>query len=464
MTFSAQEPYTIPSKVPSNEKLHESLYSDTSSNKLPPYMLNEYSYMYQGDTNGYPSTFKGKEVLLARESKNQDVSINENEAHSFNEPVEKKRPPKKIEPEPGKSSFLSHLGLVTDSQRQALELKKCIRRHKILRERSLSPVEETIKKEINEYDSLHLAELSNRLCFSEDFQAKTEVLKSLGLMYLPPEQKKRDFVDMECCLTVKGVLIYKDPYCVSEVIIFLNNLKDGNNVKKPNMTQDESLSRFALPERSCAEKSESLVKDTKLPATSIQRLSSFLKPPMRTVTLPVPPLIPTSQIMSNNPDVSQNKNPSVVAAKDPRVRQLNKEFAQEFHNSVLQTTQMQLAEKKSIVPIVSLEMPFQKSPVSVISEKSDWLPFEYKPPLRWPGIEAIMESYECHISEQSMERKFLSESCQKLKTLNEKSNMEVECLRMKTEELIKEKHLLESKEQELLNSFEKLKVIIQHFR
>ncbi|CAL1272576.1 unnamed protein product [Larinioides sclopetarius] len=519
--FSAQEPYSIPSKVPSSEKSHESLTSDSSSGKMPPYMLSEHPYLYQGDSNGYPPTYRAKEPFLTRVLKNQDVTY-ESEMHSFNEPVERtvsvldsrearlrklrkdgvieesdesgiesdeedsdklkelltirKGPPLKIESDPKKSKFLFYFGLVTDSKRQTLELKKQIRRHKALRERSLSPVEESsVKKEkLIEYDSAHLAELSSRLCYSEDFQAKTEFLRALDLKNLPPEEKeeREEIIKIveeerlrrngllppsERCIELQGSHIRKRGCNI------LDDVKH-DAAKKPNVNQDESLLRFAVPERVVVHKNEPSLKDAKCAIASVQRLSSFLKPPMRTVPLPVPPLIPTCQVVPHASEAAQNKNPSIVVAKDPRVRQVNKDFVQEFHNSVLQTTQMQLAEKKNIPPIVPLEPSFQKSPVSAVAEKSDWFYLEYKPPFRWPGIEAIMESYECHISEQNVERKFLTESCQKLKALNEKSNIEVECLRKKTEELLKEKQLLECKRQELQSSYEKLKLIIQHFR
>ncbi|GFQ67879.1 DUF3736 domain-containing protein [Trichonephila clavata] len=521
-TFPAQESYNmIPSKVPSNEKSHESLHSDSSSNKTPSYMLSEHSYMYQGDSNGYPPTFKAKEPTLPRVLKNLEVASYEHEVQSFSEPVERvasvldareaklrklrkdavidesdesgidsdeedpeklkqfltitKGPPIKIESDPKKSAFLSFFGLVTDSKRQALELKKCLRRHKALRERSLSPVEDTpVKGEYIEYDQSHLAELSNRLCFSEDIVSKTEFLRTLGLVFLTPEQKEeKDIVrniiqdeklrrygllpHSQRCLDLQGSHLRKRGYSI------LNNLKHGVS-KKPNLSRDESLQKFVSSDRINTDKNELSLRDAKPVVASVQRLSSFLKPPMRTVPIPVPPLIPTCQVISQASEAAQNKNSSVVAAKDPRVRQVNKDFVQEFHNSVLQTTQMQLAEKKNISPAVSVESSFQRSPLNTISDKSDWLAFEYRPPFRWPGIEAIMESYECHISEQSMEKKFLIESCQKLKAFNEKSNLEVECLQKKTEELMKEKHILDCKRQDLQNSFEKLKLFIQHFR
>ncbi|KAF8786840.1 hypothetical protein HNY73_008502 [Argiope bruennichi] len=518
--FSAQEPYTIPSKVPSNEKSHESLNTDSSSGKMPPYMLSEHPYLYQGDSNGYPPTYKAKEPLLTRVLKNQDVSSHENEVHVFSEPVERivsvldarearlrklrkdgvieeesdesgiesdeeesdklkelltirKGPPIKIESDPKKSEFLFYFGLVTDSKRQALELKKRIRRHRALRERSLSPVEDSSvkKEEIIEYDSAHLAELSSRLCYSEDFQAKTEFLRALDLKYLPPDEKEEreniiKIVEDEKlrrygllppsqrCIELQGSHLRKRGCNI------LDDVKQ-DAAKKPNVNPDESLSRFAVPERVSLHKNEPSLKEAKSAVASMQRLSSFLKPPMRTVPLPVPPLIPTCQVVPHASEAAQNKSPSIVAAKDPRVRQVNKDFVQEFHNSVLQTTQMQLAEKKSVPSIVPLEFHL-KIPVS--QKLKSRLVFSRCSPLRWPGIEAIMESYECHISEQNVEKKFLTESCQKLKALNEKSNLEVECLRKKTEELLKEKHLLDCKRQELQSSFEKLKLFIQHFR
>ena len=75
-----------------------------------------------------------------------------------------------------------------------IELKKCLRRHQVLREKSASPVpEEPAKSNDIEYDPKHLSELAKRLCLEEDFEAKSEFLKMLGLVYVPPEQKEGKF-------------------------------------------------------------------------------------------------------------------------------------------------------------------------------------------------------------------------------------------------------------------------------
>lgn len=48
---------------------------------------------------------------------------------------------------------------------------------------------------------------------------------------------------------------------------------------------------------------------------------------------------------------------------------------------------------------VHLEASFQKpSSTSSTFDKAEVFSEELRPSFRWPGIEAIMESYECHIS------------------------------------------------------------------
>lgn len=75
-----------------------------------------------------------------------------------------------------------------------IELRKCVRRHQVLREKSCSPVLEDLPKSTDiEYDPKHLAELAKRLCLEEDFEAKNEFLKMLGLMHVSPEQKEGKF-------------------------------------------------------------------------------------------------------------------------------------------------------------------------------------------------------------------------------------------------------------------------------
>ncbi|KFM68870.1 hypothetical protein X975_17295, partial [Stegodyphus mimosarum] len=75
-----------------------------------------------------------------------------------------------------------------------------------------------------------------------------------------------------------------------------------------------------------------------------------------------------------------------------------------------------------------------------------------------------MESYECHIYEQTVEKKFLTDSCQKLKALVQESNVHIECLGRKTEELMQDKKQLEVEQRELQKSIDFLKLFIQKFR
>ncbi|XP_054722574.1 uncharacterized protein LOC129232455 [Uloborus diversus] len=375
-----------------------------------------------------------------------------------------KGPPVKIAMDPKKTKFLAYFGLTTHTRKQIIEIKKWVRRHQILREKSCSPVFEKPKEPVIEYDEKHLAELSKRLCFAEDFGAKTEFFKMFGLMFVPPEQKEekekiQKVVETEklrrhgylppsdLCIELQGHHLKKRGY---------NNLNVSKltNAKRPNLGPcDNDSARQNGPSE----------KSSKLQTSSAPKLSAFLKPPSRTpVTLPVPPLIPSNQVVTiTEPPKDSIKN--VITSKDPRVRQINMDFVQEFHKSVLQTTQMQLAEKKNLPSNVHMEPSIKLSPVSS-PEKDDWSPEEPRSNFHWPGIEAIMESYECHISEQTAEKKFLIDSCQNLKALIQESNIQIECLERKTKEKLQEKQQLDFETQKLQKSLETLKSFIQRFR
>lgn len=56
-------------------------------------------------------------------------------------------------------------------------------------------------------------------------------------------------------------------------------------------------------------------------------------------------------------------------------------------------------EKKNLPVTAHVEIPQHKSPSSSAPfEKPEIFLEENRSTFRWPGIEAIMESYECHIS------------------------------------------------------------------
>ncbi|XP_015912037.1 uncharacterized protein [Parasteatoda tepidariorum] len=510
-----QENFSVNSKEFENEKtsIKESLKNESPSNKLPGFVLNVPPALFRGDVNDFSENYKLRDlsasgmllnsseippfhdsaderprlvsVLDAREQRLRKLRMTREVADSDESEIEsdeedeerlkvllsiKKGPPPKMDSNPKKLKFLSKLDLTIPSKIQAIELHKCIKRHQALREKSMSPVDmEPIKEPEIEYDVEHLNELAKRLCFEEEFQEKSDFLRSLQLSFIPLDQREdKERLDKivlqdklrrngllksnsEGSMEVQSSILGKRDYSV------LNNVK-SEIIKKPNLNQEKNINDSGLDRMFSDKKFFPASESSQIAVPLPKKISSFLKPPMKTVNLPVPPLIPTNQIPAFA-ETTQDKG-AVIAPKDPRVRQINKDFVEEFHKSVLQTTQMQLEKKNSSSGLI--EHAFYKSPESESVEKTDW--YYDRPPFQWPGIEAIMESYECHISEQTSEKKFLIESCQKLNVVNQESNIEIECLQKRTEELMQEKMYLDSEKRELQKQIESLKLFIDHFR
>jgi hypothetical protein len=55
---------------------------------------------------------------------------------------------------------------------------------------------------------------------------------------------------------------------------------------------------------------------------------------------------------------------------------------------------------------------------------------------QWPGIDAVMESYQQHLEEQAMEKQLLVEQCQRLKLRNAELTHVAERLALQMSELL----------------------------
>ncbi|XP_033113112.1 genetic suppressor element 1-like [Anneissia japonica] len=157
-------------------------------------------------------------------------------------------------------------------------------------------------------------------------------------------------------------------------------------------------------------------------------------------------------------------SPSITSAKP---KTLAENFVQEFHQSVLRTTQEALANQKSgqnsVVYHPRAESPKTKRRETVINLSTQQAPSSAssqqaekhaqkeqemdvcrseEASFKWPGLEVLMEAYRRHINEHNMEKAILCEQISKLKAHNS--------------ELMKLAGQVQSKKQELLKRFQRI--------
>ncbi|XP_022241059.1 genetic suppressor element 1-like [Limulus polyphemus] len=119
---------------------------------------------------------------------------------------------------------------------------------------------------------------------------------------------------------------------------------------------------------------------------------------------------------------------------------LAKDFVQEFHKSVLETTQQQLAGQNrqwSAKKRTGISSPPTLDFPEMISYR------EKAEKYHWPGIEVIMEVYENYLREQKQEQEFLVERCHYLQRKNQDANNNAERLHYQMTELLQLKYRLD---------------------
>ncbi|XP_076111711.1 uncharacterized protein LOC143079965 [Mytilus galloprovincialis] len=136
---------------------------------------------------------------------------------------------------------------------------------------------------------------------------------------------------------------------------------------------------------------------------------------------------------------------------------LSREFAQEFHNSVLQSTQQkqingrlgldgnQGETSQSLKPTISCDSPIGDIP-------------------KWPGIDILMESYQKYQEEFKLEKSMLQDRCRNLQTTNQDFNKRAEELSKKMSEFLDKKKQLEDSRLENQGAIDSLKQIIKDMK
>jgi len=159
-----------------------------------------------------------------------------------------------------------------------------------------------------------------------------------------------------------------------------------------------------------------------------------------------------------------------------------KDFAQEFHESVLIQTTKQLARQQSQTHLQtqsyphSLALPTQSQIISKSQHEKPqqqqqqqqqhkhYAEYSSSQPFKWPGIEAIMESYEKHVNEQRSEKDFLQDKSEQLKSKLQDLNREAEYMSRRMADLIQVKNQMDEERERYQLTLDALKKYLRQMR
>lgn len=411
------------------------------------------------------------------------------------------QPPLKLDTSSEKLEFLQLFGLTTQQQKEELLTQKRRKRRRMLRERSPSPPTVQSKRQT---PSPRLA-LSTRyspdeMNSSPNFEEKKKFLTIFSLAHVSAEKRKDEekLVELLHAMKQKALSARADPLRSS-----------------PRDSPAVSLSEPATQPASL---------DTEKPVGIAASLPDVPKAPEPARLEPLRPQergqepAPTGgekARLSETPggrkslsmlhyirgpapkDVPVPLSHSVNGKSKPWEPFVAEEFAHQFHESVLQSTQKALQKHKGGAAVLSAEqnhkvdasvhynipelqsssrLPLpqhngqqeppagRKGPLAQEmdpdseEEEEDGEEEEEEPPRRkWHGIEAIFEAYQEHVEEQNLERQVLQTQCRRLEAQHYSLSLAAEQLSHSMAEL-------RSQKQKIVSERERLQAELDHLR
>lgn len=133
------------------------------------------------------------------------------------------------------------------------------------------------------------------------------------------------------------------------------------------------------------------------------------------------------------------------------------EFAQEFHNSVLQTTKQKQINGRLGLNNDQGKESGQSSKNPSFDSSTDGIP-------KWPGIDILMESYQKYQEEFKIEKSMLKDRCRNLQASHQDLNKKVEDLRKKMSETVDKKKQMEENRLQIQSAISSLKQMMKEMK
>ncbi|XP_053556990.1 genetic suppressor element 1 isoform X3 [Bombina bombina] len=432
------------------------------------------------------------------------------------------QPPLKLDTSSEKVEFLQIFGLTTQQEKERLLLQKRRKRRRMLRERSPSPPTIQNKRQTpSPHSPLSTRFSPDELNNSPNLEEKKKFLTIFDLTHISAERRR----DKEKLIEMLDAIKQKN--AVPEAIKNTPVVSCRNSPQPPNEEQ-----AVMQPTAVCDAQAS-------LPATALASTVSspeVQKPPdssrsdqptaVDSMWAPLPPL-PVPLPAANQTAVEKTRPSETLTGKKtlsilnfvrghppkekpvPSPQSVNgrskswepslaEEFAHQFHESVLQSTQKALQKHKGVSAmhcaeqnhkadasvhynIPELQQSSRTQPLhqngqqgptqtgvsrglreqesSSEDESSDEEEEEEEEPPRpkWQGIEAIFEAYQEHIEEQNLEKQVLETQCKRLEAQHYNLSLTAEQLSHRMADLMNQK-------QKVASERERLQAELEHFR
>nr|XP_058901473.1 genetic suppressor element 1 isoform X3 [Kogia breviceps] len=375
------------------------------------------------------------------------------------------QPPLKLDTSSEKLEFLQLFGLTTQQQKEELLTQKRRKRRRMLRERSPSPPTVQSKRQT---PSPRLA-LSTRyspdeMNSSPNFEEKRRFLTIFNLTHISTEKRKEPATQQASLDTEKPVGITA-------------SLSDIQKATEPGrLEQLRPQDRAQEPAPASGEKA----RPSEAPGgkKSLSMLHYIRGPAPKDIPVPL--------------------SHGINGKSKPWEPFVAEEFAHQFHESVLQSTQKALQKHRGSAAVLSAEqnhnvdasvhynipelrsssrLPLpqrggqqepptgrkgplaqEMDPDSEEEDDDDGEEDDEDPPKRkWHGIEAIFEAYQEHVEEQNLERQVLQTQCRRLEAQHYSLSLTAEQLSHSMAEL-------RSQKQKIVSERERLQAELDHLR
>ncbi|XP_056381492.1 genetic suppressor element 1 isoform X2 [Hyla sarda] len=435
------------------------------------------------------------------------------------------QPPLKLDTSSEKLEFLQIFGLATQQEKELILQQKRRKRRRMLRERSQSPPIQSKRQTPSPHSPLSTRFSPDELNNSPNLEEKKKFLTFFDLSHVSTEQRrdKEKLVEMLEAIKQKNSVpeAAKNPplaTCRGSSPLPTGAPSEDQTVLQPSLQTEVST---PVPSTSCSVTAQEPVKPPELVRPEPPKLLDRVTP------LPVPVTTSSTNVVSTE-KVRQNETLAAPAKKSLSILNfvrghpakenpvqtsqsvngrskswepfIAEEFAHQFHESVLQSTQKALQKHKGSSTLNCAEQNHkpdasvhynipelqqssrptaphqngQQGPVQSgmlrgtphpdVSSGEETSDEDYEeddihepPRLKWQGIEAIFESYQEHIEEQNLERQVLETQCKRLEAQHYNLSLTAEQISHRMADLMSQK-------QKVASERERLQAELEHFR
>uniref|UniRef100_G3PTY9 Gse1 coiled-coil protein n=1 Tax=Gasterosteus aculeatus TaxID=69293 RepID=G3PTY9_GASAC len=413
------------------------------------------------------------------------------------------QPPLKLDDSTEKVDFLGAFGLTTVGRRDELVQQKRRKRRRRLRERSPSPPFSHSKRTPPPPPQLSTRFTPEEMNRAPELEDKKRFLNTFKLSHVTIHQRRDNEKVVELLQAIKEKSVTLDtvrhaphPLCKSPPA----QSSDSAFVQPPSDSEGHHGVRPSSPSSHCPAS----------PNGHLKPLGETLRPKEP----PSPAVYPDKARGPSEGPASKRSSSLLNSLRPPHPLQAKEgphsingrtkpwdsftpeEFAQQFHESVLQSTQKALQKHKGGVTGMSETSHLQESsvhynipelqgapgrppqphpqsnsnahsfghPLSLAHPQPNGQHFSVAPhreasapASKWQGIESIFEAYQEYVEEQTLERQVLQSQCRRLEAQNYNLSLSAEQLSHSMGELM-------SQRQKLAVEREKLQVELEHFR